>query len=76
MFVLWVTFLLLEPKEHGLLSRRLAGVALVDQGAEQAMTPEQAVTDRYKMPGGLYHGCGTQGDGESMHQGPDCGKAL
>jgi hypothetical protein len=64
-----VTFLLLESKEHGLLSRRLAGVALVDQGAEQAMTPEQAVTDRYKMPG-------TQGDGESMHQGPDCGKAF
>jgi len=66
----------LKAKEHGLPSRRLASVALVDQGAGQAMTQEQAITDRYKMPGGLYHRCGTQGDGYRMHQRPDCGKAF
>ena len=72
-----------------LLSRRLADVALIDKGAGQARKQEQAVTDRYKLPGGLYHcGC-SQGDGYRMHQTspgaeslatwpqkPDCGQAI
>ncbi len=58
-------------------------------GFGQAMTQEQAVTDRYKLPGGLYHRCCTQGDGYRMHQTspgadslitwpqkPDCGQAI